>query len=234
MMNNNDDLTIAARVKGWGIFAPDWDYLLQRTSLPLVSLCALSVGLHPYFADQSWVFNIAMPHFSGADSDEFCPLDDAEEGAKRAALLHNFIQRVNIAKDELAPRGGLTSIEGDGDAAILRLADFAAWAIGKKWTLPPEFPQSDAVAYPVAPEGLTDGSGGKPLTTRAETTYLNIIAALLDCIAGNLPNVEKHPSFASEAKLIEVIDEQFRGYSGLSQSNLSRKFPEAKRSMKAQ
>jgi hypothetical protein len=69
---------------------------------------------------------------------------------------------------------------------------------------------------------------------RSETTYLNIIAALLDCIAGNLPDVDKHPSFASEAKLIETIDGHFRGYGGLSQSNLSRKFPAAKRSMAAQ
>ncbi len=76
-------------------------------------------------------------------------------------------------------------------------------------------------------------SAGAP-GERAETTYQNIIAALLDCIAGNLPNVEKHPSFESEAKLIEAIDEHYRGYGGLSQSNLSRKFPEAKRNLKNQ
>jgi len=64
---------------------------------------------------------------------------------------------------------------------------------------------------------------------RAEVTYQNIIAALLDCIAGDLPGVEKHPSFASEAKLIEKMDDFFRGYAGLSKSNLSRKFPEAKK-----
>lgn len=68
---------------------------------------------------------------------------------------------------------------------------------------------------------------------RAETTYLNIIAALLDCVAGHLPGVEKHPSFSSEAKLIECIDEHYRGYGGLTKSTLSRKFPEAKRSIKA-
>ena len=76
-------------------------------------------------------------------------------------------------------------------------------------------------------------AAGTP-SDRAETTYLNIIAALLDCITGNLPNVQKHPSFENESKLIEFIDEQFRGYGGLSKSNLSRKFPEAKRSLKAQ
>lgn len=66
---------------------------------------------------------------------------------------------------------------------------------------------------------------------RAESTYQNIIAALLECIAGNLPGVEKHPSFASETKLIEAIDEHFQGYGGLSKSNLSRKFPAAKRAV---
>jgi hypothetical protein len=69
---------------------------------------------------------------------------------------------------------------------------------------------------------------------RAESTYQNIIAALLDCIAGNLPGIEKHPSFPSEAKLIEAIDDYFRGYKGLSKSNLSRKFPEAKKALLSQ
>ncbi len=68
---------------------------------------------------------------------------------------------------------------------------------------------------------------------RAESTYQNIIAALLDCIGGNLPGVQKHPSFASEARLIEVIEDYFRGYGGLTKSTLSRKFPEAKRALKS-
>lgn len=63
---------------------------------------------------------------------------------------------------------------------------------------------------------------------RAERSYLHIIGALLDVIAGNLPYIDKHPSFDSESKLIEAIDEHFRGIGGLSKSNLSRKFPAAK------
>jgi hypothetical protein len=73
-------------------------------------------------------------------------------------------------------------------------------------------------------------SAGAP-SERVETPYQNMIAALLDCIAGNLPDVEKHQSFGSESKLIDVIDEHYRGYGGLSKSNLSRKFPEAKRNL---
>ncbi len=68
---------------------------------------------------------------------------------------------------------------------------------------------------------------------RAESTYQNIIAALLDCIAGSLPNIEKHPSFESEAKLIDAIEAHYRGYGGLSKSNLSRKFPEAKKALQS-
>lgn len=69
---------------------------------------------------------------------------------------------------------------------------------------------------------------------RSETSYQHMVAALLDCIAGNLPNIEKHPSFESEAKLIDMLDEFYRGYRGLSKSNLSRKFPEAKRRLRMQ
>lgn len=66
---------------------------------------------------------------------------------------------------------------------------------------------------------------------RAEVTYQNIIAALLDYISGNIPGSEKHQCFTSESKLIELIDDKYDGYPGLSKSNLSRKFPEAKKAL---
>ncbi len=73
----------------------------------------------------------------------------------------------------------------------------------------------------------------KPFQPRERTTLLNTIAALLEIIAGEAPGVQKHPSFESEAKLIEAIAKHYQGYDGLSQSNLSRKFPEAKRSLQS-
>lgn len=69
---------------------------------------------------------------------------------------------------------------------------------------------------------------------RAEATYQHIIGALLCCIAGEMPNVQRHPSFDSEAQVIDAIDDHFRGFGGLSKSNLSRKFPEAKRSLRSE
>lgn len=74
----------------------------------------------------------------------------------------------------------------------------------------------------------------KEMSPRSETTYQNIIAALLECIAGDLPGIVKHSSFPSEAKLIEAIAHHFDGYNGLSKRNLSKKFPEAKRSLNSQ
>jgi len=83
-----------------------------------------------------------------------------------------------------------------------------------------------------------DQPTSRQLGDRAETTYLNIVAALLEVISEGIPNPEKRDGkfgpiygFNSEAKLITAIAEHFMGYDGLSQSNLQRKFPEAKRSL---
>lgn len=191
-MDNNDDLTIAARVKGWEIFAPDWDYLRQHSTLQLGSLCALSVGLHPAFADPSWVFNVAMPHFSGTDSDELHPLEDAPEGAKRAALLDDFLRRVRIAAAELVPRGTLPIADGaaDGERTVVRVADFAKWADGKGWNLHPEFPKPNAASYPVVPEGLTDGGAKWPWGNH-ETELLRKLAAAAEALWTNYDPTDK-------------------------------------------
>lgn len=78
---------------------------------------------------------------------------------------------------------------------------------------------------------ITEVSKNEEIDQRSETTYQYIIAALLNCISGECPGTEKHPSFKSEAQLIDHIDAFYTGYRGLSKSNLSRKFPEAKRKL---
>lgn len=71
----------------------------------------------------------------------------------------------------------------------------------------------------------------KPPSRRAEATHQRIIAALLSYIRGELPSVVMHPSFENETKLIALLARHYAGYDGLSVSNLSRKFPEAKRTL---
>ena len=144
-------------------------------------------------------------------------LNSASEAIRRAVL--------SKALPCVCPSDATAGDKLYGHARFFRPDDAIRWAA-------PKFPQFPFVANCVA----VNHTKAKPqdagsLGERAETTYLHIIAALLECIAGNLPKVEKHPSFSSEAKLIEAIDEHFKGFSGLSKSNLSRKFPEAKRTL---
>lgn len=69
------------------------------------------------------------------------------------------------------------------------------------------------------------------LNVRAETSYKNIIAALLDCIDGNIIEVKQHPSIKNQSHLIEIISNQYAGYPGLSKRNLAGKFAEAKKNL---
>lgn len=63
---------------------------------------------------------------------------------------------------------------------------------------------------------------------RAESCNLKIIAALLNCINGDFPNVARHPKFTSEAQLIVFLETTYKEKGGFSISSLSHKFPEAK------
>ncbi len=62
--------------------------------------------------------------------------------------------------------------------------------------------------------------GHHTLDSREETTYQNIIAALLASITGDLPNTVKHPSFATPQLLIEIINKHYKGPYDLSESSL--------------
>ena len=72
----------------------------------------------------------------------------------------------------------------------------------------------------------------KPLERKC---YLNMIAVLLKFISGDFPNVAKHPFYVSKTTLMNDIDYHFcrlgRKCKGLAMSNLSHKFPKARRSL---
>ena len=154
MMLHNDDMTILARCKDWNLFQPDWPYILQRKTLALSVLCGLSVGLHPAFAEPSWAFNIAIPHLDGTDPDEgFDPgAQAAPEAADPAQRLHEFVRRVHIAQDNLAPYGDLVPVDAQNSGwhSAIRIADFVAWASSMGWSLPRELAPADAAPEPDA------------------------------------------------------------------------------------
>lgn len=159
-MDRNDELTIGARSKGWEIFSPQWDYLAEIPALELGSICAMSVGLHPYFASPAWVLLVAMPHFDGTDSDEWYPLEDAKKGAERAKRLKEFLKRAHVACANLAPLGHLPIAAGEpnSEKTVVRVADFAVWAASRGWELPAEFPKPEPAPAHTDAEPASDAA----------------------------------------------------------------------------
>jgi len=145
-------LTVMARSQDWAIFDSAWEFFAQFPALSLVSLCALSVGLHPYFADPAWVLNVALPHFEGIDADPYSPLAEATEKASHARLLDVFLRRVKVTAGNLAPLGALPGIDAPPMAELtqIKVADFVVFAEGMGWPLPDEFPRQKATGGAVA------------------------------------------------------------------------------------
>lgn len=71
------------------------------------------------------------------------------------------------------------------------------------------------------------------LNARTERGFNNMVASLLNFIAGS-PFSKKHPDFINESQLIKTLAHQYKGHEGMSESNLSRKFPAAKESLSKQ
>ena len=67
----------------------------------------------------------------------------------------------------------------------------------------------------------------KTLDPRAETTYLNIIGALLECVTGAF----KDETFTSETELRNFIDEKFDDLKGVRARTLAEKFALAKKAL---
>lgn len=66
---------------------------------------------------------------------------------------------------------------------------------------------------------------------RAETTYLNIIGALLGLMLGKSPAGKPYSSFDSQAAVITALLGNFPGKTGIAARTLEEKFAEAKRSV---
>ncbi|MCA8431885.1 protein kinase [Burkholderia seminalis] len=75
-------------------------------------------------------------------------------------------------------------------------------------------------------------ASGEP-SARAETTFLNIIGALLALLLGKSPAGKPHSSFASQAAVISALLAHHEGKPGISARTLEEKFAAAKRSVNA-
>lgn len=68
---------------------------------------------------------------------------------------------------------------------------------------------------------------------RAESTYLNIIGAMLELMLGKSPAGQKYSSFASQAAVIDGLLAHHEGKAGISARTLEEKFAAAKRGLAA-
>lgn len=70
------------------------------------------------------------------------------------------------------------------------------------------------------------------ISSRAETTYLNIIGGLLDIILGESPSGNKLSVYDNQASIISALLAYHEGKQGISPRTLEQKFSEAKKSLK--
>lgn len=235
-----DQLTLDAWLKGWEIFSPDWGVLSEFPTLPITGLCALSVGLHQYFAAPRWVNEVAIPYFGNQDArlrppelvraaapilfhDESHPppIADGERG-RRIAALEEYLRRVAIAAENLQPKGELPICKGEeanGLLTVVKVPEFIAWAEKKGWSLPDEL------------FAMCTESSDADIGHRAETTYLNIIGGLLGLLLGKTPSGRDNSVFKNQAAVIEALLGHYPGKPGVSKRTLEDRFAKGKESL---
>lgn len=81
------------------------------------------------------------------------------------------------------------------------------------------------------PYGVIDDRGSE-LNPKLETTYQHIIAVLLSYIKGEVPSIEAHQAFTTEAAMIDLLADKYAGYGGMSKRTLEDKFAQAKKKLK--
>lgn len=86
------------------------------------------------------------------------------------------------------------------------------------------------------PEVKETSSEGKPprLSSRAETTYLNIVGALLTLLLGQSPSGKRYSAFNTLESVIQALIAHHNGRPGITERTLWAKFAEAKRQLSAE
>lgn len=109
----------------------------------------------------------------------------------------------------------------------ITLCEFIEWALKKEILLPAELIEWSNRKN-VVKKGKNKNIEPHP---RSETTYQNMVAALMAFIEGKIPGIEKHTSYSNDNKLIDAISKYYSGIAGLTPSTLSHKIPECRRSL---
>jgi energy-coupling factor transporter transmembrane protein EcfT len=73
----------------------------------------------------------------------------------------------------------------------------------------------------------------KPLDELSETSYLNIIGAMLVIMQNKVKTDQQKSLFGGQTAIIKTLLEEFDGLYGISQSNLDKKFSKANQNLKS-
>lgn len=191
----------------------DMDYWCKFTWLTIDQLTALSFGINPDIINMESIKKTPYQFFAKKYQNQYRLISQAPLNYKKRQPSSSI--QMNILTAQLCPNQ-------------VNLTDFINWAINSGLNIPESMVQQVDKIMPKK-EGIeTPISIEAPLHTRAEETYLNIIGALFEYIAGEAPGIDKHPSYVNQTQLIQYLSEKYKGINGMSESNLSRKIPEAK------
>lgn len=127
-----------------------WSVIKLTPAYKLQEAVALSLGLWPGLGDLEWAEDQARfinelrnnPFFPKSTKAAFLKLAGVDEDDPSLDISWQLMMRLKVAAGNIKPYGDLPVLERYDDALLstVRLADFAAWAEGQGWTLPPEFP----------------------------------------------------------------------------------------------
>lgn len=128
-------LTVVARIRNWNIFGPDLDFLAAHESLSVRSLVAATVGLHQYFADEAWIFRVALPYFKGESVPDVYLDGPLLIEPSKVEALESFLRRLSVALSGI--RAGTLRSTGDGSGGPETSPEaFLAFGTRKRWELP--------------------------------------------------------------------------------------------------
>jgi hypothetical protein len=181
----NDDLQNRLdRIGRWKIFKIDWAHVRELAVMPLVDLCAYSVGLHPEYARLVRGMTTIDPEDIPKPEEHAAELaayrnDRVMEWERRAAVAVNHVVAgtLPVVRNPTSFGGydPYEALPGDAEKIVVKVADFVAWADGLGWKLPPKFPRPGQ--DPVGRERLTHGGCPKWPWGDYETPLLRKLAA---------------------------------------------------------
>lgn len=185
-------------------------------------------------------------HDSWGEGDALLILLGLDPHGTNIANLSDTFTRVACARK----LDGQTITGRDGEAAQQELHRLSAaykkimdiWLSGSHPDRNPpmhyiDWAQRKAISIPWLPWAKENGlirSEPKALSDREQTTYLNIIGALVELLLGTSGTGKRYSPFDSQASIIEVLLTSHPGKPGISQRGLEAKFAAAKRSLNSE